>query len=51
MQYADPHVQLARLEHAPDEALGEVTPWVRERAPRLAALTLRQLIELAATSG
>ncbi|MGO9882566.1 MAG: aminopeptidase [Solirubrobacteraceae bacterium] len=38
VHYADPHVQLARLEHAPDEALGEVIPWVRERPRQLADL-------------
>ena len=38
VNYADPRVQLARLEHAPDEALGSVLPWVRERPGRLAEL-------------
>ena len=38
VHYADPHVQLARLEHAPDEALGSVIPWVRERPKQLAEM-------------
>jgi aminopeptidase len=38
VNYADPRVQLARLEHAPEEALGSVLPWVRERPGRLAEL-------------
>lgn len=38
VHYADPHVQLARLEHAPDEALGSVIPWVRERPGQLAEM-------------
>src|SRR5579862_1226414 len=38
VHYADPHVQLARLEHAPDEALGEVIPWVRQRPLQLAEM-------------
>lgn len=36
VSYADPHVQLARLEHAPDDALGKVLPWVRRRPLELA---------------
>ncbi|HEY5189042.1 MAG TPA: aminopeptidase, partial [Solirubrobacteraceae bacterium] len=36
--YADPYVQRARLEHAPDEALGSVIPWVRRRLLELAEL-------------
>ncbi len=36
VSYADPHVQLARLEHAPDDALGKVLPWVRQRPLELA---------------
>jgi aminopeptidase len=36
--YADPHIQRARLEHAPEEALGAVIPWVRQRPVQLAAL-------------
>jgi aminopeptidase len=36
--YGDPHVQRARLEHAPDEALGSVIPWVRERPRQMAEL-------------
>ena len=35
---ATPHVQLAPLEHAPDEALGEVIPWVRQRPRQLAEM-------------
>ena len=38
VHYADPYVHLARLEHAPDEALGEVIPWVRERPRQLAEM-------------
>lgn len=38
VHYADPHVQLARLEHAPDEALGSVIPWVRQRPGQLAEM-------------
>jgi aminopeptidase len=38
VHYADPYVNLARLEHAPDEALGEVIPWVRQRPRELAEL-------------
>jgi aminopeptidase len=38
VNYGDPYVQLARLEHAPDDALGEVIPWVRERPLKLAEL-------------
>lgn len=36
VSYADPHVQLARLEHAPDDAMGKVLPWVRRRPLELA---------------
>ena len=36
VSYADPFVQLARLEHAPDDALGKVLPWVRRRPLDLA---------------
>ncbi len=36
VHYADPYVQLARLEHAPDDALGDVIPWVRQRPGQLA---------------
>jgi aminopeptidase len=36
VSYADPHLQRARLEHAPDEALGTVIPWVRQRPTALA---------------
>jgi aminopeptidase len=38
VNYGDPYVQLARLERAPDEALGKVIPWVRERPLKLAEL-------------
>jgi aminopeptidase len=38
VNYGDPYVQLARLQRAPDEALGEVIPWVRERPLKLAEL-------------
>ena len=38
VHYADPYIQLARLEHAPDEALGSVIPWVRERPVQLAEM-------------
>lgn len=38
VHYADPYVHLTRLEHAPDEALGEVIPWVRQRPRQLAEL-------------
>ncbi|HET9103440.1 MAG TPA: aminopeptidase [Solirubrobacteraceae bacterium] len=34
--YSDPHVFLARMEHAPEEALGQVLPWVRRRPLDLA---------------
>jgi aminopeptidase len=34
--YADPHLQRARLQHAPEEALGTVIPWVRQRPKELA---------------
>ena len=38
VHYADPYVHLARLEHAPDDALGTVIPWVRERPVQLAEM-------------
>jgi aminopeptidase len=38
VSYADPHVQRARLEHAPEEALGTVIPWVRQRPTQLAEM-------------
>jgi aminopeptidase len=38
VSYADPHVQRARLQHAPDEALGAVIPWVRQRPTALAEI-------------
>jgi leucyl aminopeptidase (aminopeptidase T) len=36
VQYVDPYVQRARLQFAPEEALGTVTPWVRKRPAELA---------------
>ncbi len=38
VSYADPHLQRARLEHAPEEALGTVIPWVRQRPAALAEM-------------
>jgi aminopeptidase len=38
VNYGDAYVQLTRLERAPDDALGEVIPWVRERPQQLADL-------------
>ena len=38
VNYGDPYVQLARLERASEEALGDVIPWVRERPLKLAEL-------------
>jgi aminopeptidase len=38
VNYGDPYIQRARLLHAPEEALGEVIPWVRERPLKLAEL-------------
>ncbi len=38
VSYADPHLQRARLEHAPEEALGTVIPWVRQRPTQLAEM-------------
>jgi aminopeptidase len=38
VNYGDPYVQLARLQRAPDEALGDVIPWVRQRPLALAEL-------------
>jgi aminopeptidase len=38
VNYADPYVQRVRLQHAPDEALGSVISWVRQRPLELAAL-------------
>ncbi|HXO09741.1 MAG TPA: aminopeptidase [Solirubrobacteraceae bacterium] len=49
VHYADPYVQLVRLEHAPDEALGSVIPWVRER-PRQLAEMKGSLIQLSGPS-
>jgi aminopeptidase len=49
VHYADPHVQLARLEHAPEDALGSVIPWVRERPGQLAEMK-GSLIQLSGPS-
>ena len=49
VSYADPHVQLTRLEHAPVEALGSAIPWVRER-PRQLAEMAGSLIQLSGPS-
>jgi aminopeptidase len=49
VHYADPYIQLARLEHAPDEALGSVIPWVRERPVQLAEMK-GSLIQLSGPS-
>ena len=38
VHYADPYVQRARLQHAPEESLGEVIPWVRQRPGQLAEM-------------
>jgi len=38
VHYDDPHVQRARLERAPDEALGKVIPWARQRPTQLAEM-------------
>jgi aminopeptidase len=38
VNYGDPYVQRARLMHAPEDALGDVIPWVRERPLKLAEL-------------
>jgi aminopeptidase len=38
VHYGDPYIQLARLEHAPEEALGSVIPWARKRPGELAEL-------------
>ena len=38
VSYADPYVQRARLEHAPEAALGSLIPWVRHRPVELAEL-------------
>jgi aminopeptidase len=38
VHYADPYVQRTRLEHAPEEALGSVIPWVRQRPVQLAEM-------------
>ncbi len=35
VHYADPYIQRARLQHAPEESLGEVIPWVRQRPAEL----------------
>jgi aminopeptidase len=36
--YADPYVQRARLQHAPDAALGSIIPWLRRRPMELAEM-------------
>jgi aminopeptidase len=36
VSYEDLHIKRARLLHAPEEALGDVVPWVRERPRALA---------------
>jgi aminopeptidase len=38
VHYADPEVQRTRLERAPEEALGQVMPWTRQRPVQLAEL-------------
>jgi len=38
VHYADPYVQRARLQHAPEPALGSVIPWVRQRPVQLAEM-------------
>lgn len=38
VDYRDPHVDRLRFLHAPDEALGEVVPWVRRRPQDMAEL-------------
>jgi aminopeptidase len=38
VHYADPHVQRARLQLAPEDALGSVIPWVRQRPGQLAEM-------------
>ena len=37
VSWFDPHVQAARVRHAPEDALGEVPPWEVERVRRLGA--------------
>lgn len=38
VRYGDPYIDRARLELAPEEALGSVLPWVRERPQQMARL-------------
>ena len=38
VNYADPYVHLARLQYAPEESLGQVIPWVRQRPGQLAEM-------------
>jgi len=38
VRYGDPHVDRARLALAPDEALGEVIPWVRDHTLQMGGL-------------
>ncbi len=38
VDYSDPHVRRARLQRAPDSALGDVIPWVRQRPGQMAEL-------------
>ena len=38
VHYADPYVQHARLQRAPEEAIGTVLPWVRRRPAELAEI-------------
>jgi hypothetical protein len=38
VDYSDPWVSRARLQRAPEEALGTVIPWVRERPGQMAEL-------------
>jgi aminopeptidase len=38
VDYADPYVGRARLERAPEAALGDVIPWVRQRPGQMAEL-------------
>ena len=41
VDYMDPHVRRARLERAPEAALGEVIPWVRQRPGQMAEMQRR----------
>jgi aminopeptidase len=38
VQYSDPYVQRARLQHAPEAALGQVIPWTRRQPGQLAEM-------------